>query len=87
MNITGDSLTQHNGYSFSTKDRDNDASGSHCAQDYKGAWWYANCHDSNLNGLYLRGHHDSHADGVEWYAWHEHNYSLKKVEMKLRLLR
>ncbi|KAK2152876.1 hypothetical protein NP493_2397g00002 [Ridgeia piscesae] len=83
----GDSLTIHHGFSFSTRDRDNDAGGSHCAQEYKGAWWYRSCHHSNLNGLYLRGHHDSPADGIEWFAWHEHHYSLKKVEMKLRPLR
>ena len=86
MNVAGDSLTHHHGYSFSTKDRDNDVDGGHCAQLYKGAWWYVNCHHSNLNGQYLRGHHDSSADGIEWYAWHKHDYSLKKVQMKLRPL-
>ncbi|KAK2171725.1 hypothetical protein NP493_1034g00007 [Ridgeia piscesae] len=82
----GDSLTIHHRQSFSTRDRDNDANTSHCAQVYKGGWWYAACHYSNLNGLYLRGHHDSYADGIEWHAWHGYHYSLKKVEMKLRPL-
>jgi len=86
MNIAGDSLTIHHRQSFSTRDRDNDANTSHCAQVYKGGWWYAACHYSNLNGLYLRGHHDSYADGIEWHAWHGYHYSLKKVEMKLRPL-
>ena len=35
----GDSLAYHNGQRFSTYDRDNDSSGSNCAQDWKGAWW------------------------------------------------
>ncbi|XP_041428225.1 ficolin-1-A-like isoform X4 [Xenopus laevis] len=63
----GDSLSGHNGYSFSTKDRDNDIylEGS-CAQSYKGGWWYSVCHGSNLNGLYLRGDHTSYANGVNW---------------------
>ena len=29
---------------FSTLDQDNDKDVSHCAADYKGAWWYAACH-------------------------------------------
>ena len=80
----GDSFTGHAGYSFSTKDRDNDVYGGHCAQRFKGGWWYSNCHGANLNGLYLGGPHTSYADGIEWSAWHKYHYSLKKVDMKLR---
>ena len=86
MIVADDSLTYHHGQSFSTKDRDNDLKDGHCAQEYKGGWWYVICHHSNLNGLYLRGHHDSDADGIEWSSWHGQHYSLKKVEMKLRPL-
>ena len=50
----GDSLWQHNGHMFSTPDRDNDVSSlPSCAVHYSGAWWYYNCLDSNLNGLYF----------------------------------
>ena len=45
----GDSLSYH---STSTKDRDNDQWGGNCASSYRGAWWYKECHQSNLNGLY-----------------------------------
>ena len=81
----GDSLTDHNGRPFSTKDRDNDAdSKRHCAQQFKGAWWYKSCHKSNLNGLYLSGNHASFADGVNWKDWKGYHYSLKVSEMKVR---
>ncbi|KAI0234159.1 Ficolin-2, partial [Lamellibrachia satsuma] len=79
----GDSFTGHAGYSFSTKDRDNDVYHGHCAQRFKGGWWYSKCHGANLNGLYLGGPHTSYADGIEWSAWHKYHYSLKKVDMKL----
>ncbi|CAG2198123.1 Angiopoietin-related protein 1,Veficolin-1,Ficolin-1-A,Angiopoietin-1,Fibrinogen C domain-containing protein 1,Ryncolin-1,Tenascin-N,Angiopoietin-related protein 7,Angiopoietin-related protein 6,Ficolin-3,Fibrinogen C domain-containing protein 1-B,Fibroleukin,Fibrinogen-like protein 1,Ficolin-1,Ficolin-1-B,Fibrinogen beta chain,Angiopoietin-4,Tenascin-R,Ryncolin-2,Techylectin-5B,Fibrinogen C domain-containing protein 1-A,Protein scabrous,Microfibril-associated glycoprotein 4,Fibrinogen-like protein A,Rynco len=47
----GDSLKYHNNQAFSTKDEDNDSDSSDCADRYKGAWWYRECHYSNLNGL------------------------------------
>ncbi|XP_075041753.1 ficolin-1-like isoform X2 [Mixophyes fleayi] len=80
----GDSLTSHNGMMFSTVDQDNDGSGSNCAQDYKGAWWYGSCHQSNLNGQYLPGAHSSFADGINWQSGKGYNYSYKQSEMKIR---
>ena len=85
LGTAGDSFSGHRGQPFSTKDQDNDSDKSrNCAVSYKGAWWYKNCHDSNLNGLYHHGSHSSHADGVNWYAWKRHNYSVKRAEMKIR---
>ena len=84
--FTGDSLSYHNTYPFTTKDRDNDVKMSaNCASSYKGAWWYADCHQSNLNGLYSGGPHESFADGVNWKTWKNYKYSLKYVEMKMRM--
>ena len=80
----GDSLQYHNGRSFSTFDNDNDAYATSCAEEFKGGWWYNACHWSNVNGLYLVGPHDSHADGVNWLTWRGYNYSLKFTEMKIR---
>ena len=79
-----DALGHHRGMSFSTKDRDNDKwRGSNCAWHYKGAWWYHNCHNSNLNGLYLNGKDD--CEGMRWGNWPKGScYSVKKTEMKIR---
>ena len=86
--LTGDasdSLALHNGMMFSTKDMDNDRwSSGNCALNTKGAWWFESCHDSNLNGQYLRGSHSLSGVGVEWELWRGGDYSLKKTEMKIR---
>ena len=72
----------HNGMQFTTKDRDNDHSRWTCATTYKGGWWFNNCHNSNLNGLYLSGQID--ARGVSWYHFDNSWISLKFAQMKLR---
>ncbi len=77
----GDSMTRPNGNHFSTRDQDNDTWSKNCAQTFKGGWWYDSCHESSL---YLKGHHSSYADGVNWRYWKGYNYSLKFTEMKLR---
>ncbi|CAM4571103.1 unnamed protein product [Lepidochelys kempii] len=80
----GDSLMEHNGMMFSTYDHDNDVSLLNCAEAFKGAWWYKDCHASNLNGLYLKGAHESYANGVNWKSSKGHNFSYKMTEMKIR---
>jgi len=82
--VKGDSLEHHDGSKFSTRDQDNDAAIGRCAIAYSGAWWYNNCHRSNLNGLYLNGTHTSYADGVNWVHWKGNYYSLKFSEMKIK---
>ena len=81
----GDGLHQENGHAFSTFDKDNDAYPRNCAVLFKGAWWYAYCHNSNLNGKYLSGSHISFADGIEWGPWHGDNYSLKETTMMIQM--
>ena len=82
---TGDSLAWHNTMPFSTKDRENDQDDErNCAMSFKGAWWYKDCHRSNLNGLYHLGKHSSDGDGVNWWDWKGHHYSAKRAEMKIR---
>jgi ficolin len=69
---------------FSTIDRDNDAWTNSCAVRFSGAWWYTACHNSNLNGLYLKGKHESFGDGVSWFHFRGYQYSLKDTELKIR---
>ena len=71
---------------FSTNDRDNDIIPESCAVLYKGAWWYKECHYSNLNGAYLFGRITSFADGVIWYEWKGHYYSLKSTRLMIKKL-
>ncbi|XP_065428419.1 ficolin-2-like isoform X7 [Chrysemys picta bellii] len=80
----GDSLIIHNNMPFTTRDVDNDLYSGNCATSFKGAWWYKDCHWSNLNGLYLRGDHESYADGVNWKTGKGQKYSYKVSEMKFR---
>jgi len=83
--VKGDSLSYQLGQKFSTRDQDNDVDSSRlCAVTFKGAWWYKNCHQFNLNGLYLRGNHTSFANGVIWWTWKGHYYSLRFTEMKIK---
>ncbi|XP_065051441.1 fibrinogen C domain-containing protein 1-B-like [Rhopilema esculentum] len=82
----GDSFSDTNGNKFSTKDKDHDTSpGGSCAVSFQGAWWYRDCHSSNLNGRYLNGPHKSFANGVNWYHFKGHHYSLKRTVMKIKL--
>lgn len=85
----GDSLSSHSGARFSTADRDNDNHRSkNCAQENKSGWWFYNCHDSNLNGVWKDGGRiasDPDAkDGIVWQSWKGDQYSLKNVIMAIR---
>ena len=79
----GDSLTnKHNGKYFTTKDQDNDLWGANCARLRTGAWWYNQCHDSNLNGRNAGNVLDS--GGIIWNSWKGQYLSLKGSAMKIR---
>ncbi|XP_063059786.1 microfibril-associated glycoprotein 4-like [Engraulis encrasicolus] len=80
----GDSLSQHSGMKFSTFDRDQDAYGGNCAELYLGGHWYAECHTSNPNGVYLWGTTTHYGIGVNWRHFKGYHYSLKTITMKIR---
>lgn len=82
----GDSLTAQLNSKFSTYDRDNDNNPiKSCSTLFKGAWWYKDCHSSNLNGEYkIGGPHATYADGINWATCGGYNYSYKTTVMMIR---
>lgn len=86
----GDGLSKHNLMKFSTKDRDNDKIekefGGSCANRFQGAGWYFNCYASNLNGKFYKNGviPEKKFDGITWKPWKGPNYSIMKVEIKMR---
>ena len=83
MTASGYSYYNVNGMKFSTKDQDNDKQSiGHCAGQHKGGWWFNNCHQAFLNGLYQKGFYRTW-DKILWYTWTGQS-SLAFSEMKFR---
>lgn len=83
----GDSLSYHDNMQFSAPDKDNDVQlHGECSKKNRGPWWHKDCHESNLNGEYLKSNkrNKPSARNVIWYSFKGYKYSLKFVEMKLR---
>ena len=83
----GDALSAHNGEKFSTPDNDVDSyAQKNCAKIFKSGWWFRNCHDSHLNGIYYVDglHPTSIHDGIIWSTWLGDTISLKTVVMAIR---
>ncbi|XP_025029806.1 tenascin-X [Python bivittatus] len=77
----GDAFSYHSGSVFSTRDRDPNRVLIPCAISYRGAWWYRNCHYTNLNGLYFNNRDHQ---GVNWFNWKGFEFAIPFTEMKLR---
>lgn len=73
--FSGDSLSYHNNRIFSTKDRDPMSFITRCALSYRGGWWYKNCHEANLNGVY--GTDVNHQVDLQTTCSHSNNISIK----------
>lgn len=84
----GNALLNHDGEKFSTPDQDNDANSMrHCASEFSAGWWYNNCHDSHLTGIwYANGilPNVNVPDGIIWETWRGDTESLQSVVMAVR---
>ena len=82
-----DAFVQHNGYRFSTFDRDNDGYRYNCAHQNQGGWWYRSCYHANLNGRHqmsgLSGV-DQNGQLLRWYngSWKVYTNSVMMVRRK-----
>ena len=75
---------KHDGMQFTTKDRDNDRHSEYnCAIRFHGAWWYASCHASNLNGEWGS---TAYGRGLNWYTKTGLHKSATFTEMKIKPL-
>ncbi|XP_003891463.1 ficolin-3 isoform X1 [Papio anubis] len=80
----GDSLSFHSGRPFTTYDADHDSSRSNCAVIVHGAWWYASCYRSNLNGRYAMSEAAAHKYGIDWASGRGVGHPYRRVRMMLR---
>ncbi|XP_016386132.1 microfibril-associated glycoprotein 4-like [Sinocyclocheilus rhinocerous] len=80
-----DSLSYHNGFKFSTFDKDQDVSENNCAKQYLGGFWYSACHNTNPNGVYLWGEDPTlYAIGNVWSTWKGYTVGMKSISMKIK---
>ncbi|XP_058123231.1 ryncolin-1-like [Anopheles ziemanni] len=77
-----DSLRISNAMKFSTPDRDNDEHPGSCAAFYASGWWYRNCMNANLNGLYRQT--DPNNATMNWFGFRNDLQGLKEATMMIR---
>lgn len=72
---------------FYSVDNDEWSDGS-CAKSHQGGWWFRQCDESNLNGLYFpNGQNPTKSSDFKGMHWkHESNsmVTLKSVRMMIR---
>ncbi|XP_030229455.1 angiopoietin-related protein 3 [Gadus morhua] len=81
-----DTMANHTGTSFFTKDREN-LRDVDCIHNYTGGWWFSACGDTNLNGRYvwLRGRgRQSRRRGIQWKSSTGAFCSLKTTTLSIR---
>ena len=87
MSVSGDGMDAHSGMAFSTKDKDQDTGTQHCADNFKGAFWYRRCYEFHPNGLYMPGSTSSNAMNIRLWPDSKVAYTgLKATRMAIRPL-
>ncbi|XP_016990619.1 angiopoietin-related protein 1-like [Drosophila rhopaloa] len=80
-------IENYGGNKFTTFDRDNVNNGN-CSEAYYGGWWYNECAESSLNGIYYKGRNrdESERNGIFWSTSDDYyiEKSLTFVEMMIR---
>lgn len=82
----GQSLKNHDGQTFSTKDENYSGNDVNCATKYKAGWWYKSdkCFEAILTAPYFQeGEYREEKEGIIWQSWKDWQV-LKSVEMKVR---
>ncbi|XP_049549432.1 angiopoietin-related protein 1-like [Anopheles darlingi] len=79
----GDVMSNNKGRKFSTKDRDNDGYGRHCAQHHEGAWWHSGCTYATLNGRYMNSDDEK---SMHWWDFKYNRQGLSYSRMMIREL-
>ena len=78
-----DAMKYSNLMPFSTPDRDNDVSSTHCAKFYTAGWWYKHCHYGNLNGRFTVGVVWFNHDLDEWVQMSQTVMKIKPLPVKI----
>ena len=80
----GDCLVRLNGVKFSAYDLDHDDDDTeHCALKYSGGWWFDDCHESHLNGIYYNIPQAAFGMGIQWSSYKGYLYSFKGTSMSV----
>ena len=83
--FTKTGLERQSNMQFSTFDRDNDVSTTHCGKTYSCGWWFAKCYSVLLNGRYMGKKLAAIvSDQVTWYKVDGKSY--QKNIIKVRML-
>ncbi|KAL5019646.1 hypothetical protein ScPMuIL_002538 [Solemya velum] len=79
-----DEMAVHDRQPFSTPDVDNTEYQDDCATLYNSGWWFYDCFEANLNGLYLPATHADIWQGIIWESITGDRGSLQATDMMYR---
>ena len=80
------SFNYHSDSKFSTFDRDNDGTITHCATLLRGGWWFKSCYRLNLNGVYDDGSGITSSNMIMHYLSDNYAEPIRTVTIKIRAI-